>query len=141
MPLSGREKMMQRGNSFALAALGLALVFVCAIQSRSLAAPITAGNLVVVAVGDGVNAINSDTRAVNLREYTTAGVLVQTIPMPTAAAGSNQPLVLSGSATSEGFLQISTDSNYLTMMGYGTAPLSAGVTASTSAAVNRVVGR
>src|SRR4051795_10245670 len=62
------------------------------------------GNLVVYRVGDGSVALGSGATAVFLDEYTTAGALVQSIPMPTAVSGSNKRLTASGSATTEGFL-------------------------------------
>jgi len=142
MPLPGREKKMNRIAKSALtsaAAVALGALW----TSDVYAAPITAGDLVVVQVGDGVTTISGNSGAVvtSLREFSTGGVAGQTIGLPTAAAGSNQPLTLSGSATSEGFLQISTNGQYLTMGGYAAAPGTAGVTTATAATVNRVVGR
>jgi len=103
------------------------------------AAPFTAGNLVVYRVGDGAAALASNATAVFLDEYTTAGVLVQSIAMPIAAAGPNLALTASGTATTEGFLSRSQDGVYLVVPGYDAAPGTAGVTTSTTIA--RVMGR
>jgi hypothetical protein len=100
------------------------------------ASAFTAGDLVVVEVGTGA-ALNGNATAASLLEYSTLGSLVQTINLPTGATG----LTLSGTATSEGFLTLSTDGNYLTMGGYAATPGTATPQTSTPAAVNRVVGR
>ena len=61
-----------------------------ALASSSLfAQPFTAGDLVVTRVGTGSGALTANATAVFLDEYTTAGVLVQTISLPTAASGAN----------------------------------------------------
>lgn len=122
----------------------LVLSFVAAFAVSSIqsikAAAFTAGDLAVVLDGDGVAALSSAASAAFVREYTTAGSFVQTIALPTAAVGGNSALTLSGSATSEGFLSLSTDGKYLTLGGYGAAPGTAGVATATPATVNRVVG-
>jgi hypothetical protein len=105
------------------------------------ALPLTPGDLVVVRAGDGVAGLSSSAAAVNLVEYTPAGVFVQAIPMPTAASGLSGALTLSGSATSEGFLKLSENGLYLTMAGYNAVPGTANPQTSTPTSVNRVVGR
>src|SRR6266705_3206108 len=82
------------------------------------AAAFTMGDLVVVRVGDGAAALTGNATAAFLDEYTPGGVLVQSIPLPTLASGGNQPMTLSGSATSEGFLALSQNGMYLTLGGY-----------------------
>ncbi len=104
-------------------------------------APLTIGNLCVLRVGDGLAPLTSASTATFVDEYTPAGVLVQSFPMPTAVSGLNQPLTNSGTATSEGFLNVSTNGVYVTLIGYGTAPGLASVPSTTSAAVPRVIGR
>lgn len=104
-------------------------------------APFTAGNLVIYRVGDGSAALSSNATAVFLDEYTTTGTSVQSIALPTAVNGANRRLVASGTATSEGFVSRSTDGQYLVMAGYDTALGTASITGSTSAAINRVIGR
>lgn len=119
--------------------LTLGVSAICA--SQSFGAAFTLGNLVVVQAGDGVASLGSTAAATFLKEYTLGGTLVQTINMPTVASGLNQALTLSGSATSEGFLTLSANGQYLTLGGYGAAPGTAGVATATPSAVNRVVGR
>ena len=59
----------------------------------------------VVRVGDGTAALSSSSTAVFVEERRLDGSLVGTIALPTAAAGANQPLTMSGSAGSEGALR------------------------------------
>src|ERR1041385_8575281 len=104
------------------------------LTSSLLAAPFTAGNLVLYRVGDGAAALGSGGTAVFLDEYTPAGVFVQSAALPTGAGG----LVASGTATTEGFLTRAEDGRYLVVPGYDAA-LGATVTSSTT--VPRVIGR
>jgi hypothetical protein len=115
--------------SFALAASALA-------QS-----PLQDGNLVVVRVGTGAAALAGTTQAVFLDEYTAAGTLVQSIPMPVASSGAAGALTLSGTATSEGHINLSGDGRYLTMAGYNLVPGTATPSGTASATVSRVVAR
>ena len=105
--------------------------------------PFTIGNLVVVRVGDGSAALTSAATAVYLDEYTTTGTLVQTIPLPTAGSGSNRTCVIRGSATSEGYLNVSGNGFYLMLAGYDTALGTAGtaIETSTAATLARVIAR
>lgn len=107
----------------------------------STTAAFTPGNLVVYRVGDGSAVLNANATAVFLDEYTTAGALVQSIPLPTAVSGSNKRLTASGNSTSEGFITRSVDGNYLIVPGYDAATGTATITTSTSATINRVIGR
>lgn len=103
--------------------------------------PIFPGNILVSRIGDGTATLNSAATARFLDEYTQAGVFVQTIALPTAAALPQLALTNSGSATSEGFLSQSADGNYFILTGYDATPGTANVP-STSAATNaRVIGR
>ncbi|MEV4320099.1 ExeM/NucH family extracellular endonuclease [Actinocrispum sp. NPDC049592] len=99
------------------------------------------GNVVVARVGTGDATLSSAATPVFLDEYTPDGTLVQSIPMPTSASGSNKRLTLSGSATSEGALARSADGRYLTLGGYDADPGLASVAGTTTAATNRVVAR
>jgi hypothetical protein len=117
---------------FALGICSLALAAL-PVQASSL----TPGNIVVVRVGDGSTTLNGNASAVFLDEYTPAGGFVQTIALPT----SGNTLTNAGSATSEGFLNLSVDNQYLIQAGYKAVPGTAAVATSTSAAVNRVIGR
>ncbi len=82
------------------------------------AAPFTAGNVVVVRVGDGSSTLVNTGSPVFLDEYTPAGVLVQSIALATVDVGSNQELILSGTASSEGFLARSPNRFFLALSGY-----------------------
>jgi hypothetical protein len=122
--------------------LGVALCLGATLYAHhARAAAFTLGDLVVVRVGDGTAALSSAATATFLDEYTPGGVLVQTIPLPTALSGLNQPFTLSGSATSEGFLALSQNGLYLTMGGYNAVPGTAGVTTATPTTVPRGVAR
>ena len=77
------------------------------------------GNLVVVQDGAGSVALSGAATAAFLDEFTTAGAVAQpAIPLPTAVSGANKILTLAGSSTSEGFLTLSADGQYLTVGGY-----------------------
>lgn len=105
------------------------------------AAPFTAGNLVVYRVGDGTANLVNTGNPVFLDEYTTNGVLVQSIVMPTNAGPGVNPLIASGTATSEGLLTRSVDGRYLVFMGYAANLGGTSVLANTaSTVVPRAVG-
>jgi len=120
------------------AAAFLSAVF-CAGEVRG--AAFTLGNLVVVQAGDGSAALNNGATASFLKEFTVGGSLVQTINLPITVSGPNQPLTLSGTATSEGFIALTQNGLYLTMAGYAAVPGTATPQTSTPTAVPRVVGR
>jgi uncharacterized repeat protein (TIGR01451 family) len=104
-------------------------------------AAFTPGNLVLYRVNDGAAALSANGTAVFLDEYTTAGALVQSIPVPTTTVAAQRRLVCSGTATTEGFLTRSTDGQYVVFSGYDAALGTASITTSTSATVPRVIGR
>lgn len=104
-------------------------------------AQITPGNLVVVRVGDGSGSLSNAATASFLDEFTTTGTLVQSLPMPTGVSGMNLPCTVSGSATGEGLLSISSTGDYLITSGYAAAPGTAAVSGTTSAATPRVIAR
>ena len=103
------------------------------------AAPITSGNLVIYRVGSGANTLANTGNNVFLDEYTTAGVLVQSIEMPSTGAGTK--LVSAGNSTSEGVMSISPDGKWIGFTGYNsTIPAGSSITGATSAIVPRVAG-
>ncbi len=118
----------------------LSCLCVLSVSSAAFAGAFTAGNLVVVTVGNG-SSLSSAATAGALYEYDLGGSLVQTINLPTAVSGGNYALTFSGSATSEGFLTLSTDGRYLTLAGYNAAPGTVTPQSSTAASIARVVGR
>lgn len=66
---------------------------------------------------------------------------MQSIALPTSVSGTNKRLVASGTATSEGLLTLSGDSRYLLLAGYDADPGTSSIASTTSANVNRVIGR
>lgn len=121
-------------NSSTLAFASL-LSFAAAAAAQT---PFTTGNLVLVTVTAG-----SNTSAVSLDEYTPAGAFVQSVPLPQFPSGSNRQLTIRGNASSEGYLNLSVDGNYLVMAGYDAPVGTSGTTieASTAATIARVVAR
>ena len=78
-----------------------------------------AGDFVVYRVGDGSAALSNAATAVFLDEYTPTGMLVQSVAAPSASGNS---LTASGTATSEGELNVSSNGQYLTLTGYNAVP-------------------
>ena len=103
-------------------------------------AAFTAGNIVVYRVGAGAAALSSAATQVFLDEYTTAGVLVQSIPLPTATSGMQDALTASGTATSEGLISDSANGRELLLTGYDATVGTASVNSTMAAADPRVVG-
>ncbi|WP_291423386.1 DUF3616 domain-containing protein [Deinococcus sp.] len=100
-------------------------------------------NVSVYRVGDGGAALANTGNAVFVETYNgNDGSLVSSVALPTAASGSNKPLIASGTATSEGLLSRSADGHFLVLTGYGTtAPYSASLSGTKSSAVPRTIGR
>ncbi|MFP5436165.1 MAG: beta strand repeat-containing protein [Bacteroidia bacterium] len=111
-----------------------------AVQTLTVVAPqFTAGNIVVLRAGSGAAALSNAATPVYFSEYTTSGAATVTIPVPSATAGSR--VVISGSATSEGQINLSGDGQYLTVTGYDAPVGIASIAGTASATYNRVVGR
>ncbi|HVU35449.1 MAG TPA: MBG domain-containing protein [Opitutaceae bacterium] len=108
---------------------------------KPLPKPFTAGNIVVVRVGSGAGSLVSSGNPVFLDEFTPDGALVQSIEVPSAADGNNEPLILGGTATTEGGLTRSADRRFLALAGYATVPGGPSLSGTTSTAVNRVIAR
>jgi hypothetical protein len=91
----------------------------------------------IVRVGTGSAALASTATATFVETYypIVGSTPVSTITLPTTISGSNQPLLLSGTATSEGGLSRSGDGHFLQLAGY------AGVAGMTTTGTTRVVGR
>jgi hypothetical protein len=141
------------------ATIGLAAAL---LSGHAMAAPFTPGNVVVTrsvggtvdaSGGEGsVGAITTSTAltgsgtaaSVFLDEYTPAGALVQTIPIPNVLRSSgtgNYALTFSGTQTTEGAITLSGDGQYFIFTGYNQTGGIAGTNASPSASVQRVVAR
>jgi hypothetical protein len=101
----------------------LPLLVLLAAAQAALAAPFTAGNVVVYRVGNGNPSPGGNLVAtgnpVFLDEYTANGTKVQSIALPTAANGTQRALVASGTATTDGLMTRSADGACLVLPGYG----------------------
>ncbi len=82
------------------------------------ASPFTPGDIVVYRVGSGSATLSGSATGVFLDEYTTAGTLVQSIPLSTSGAAA---LTASGTASSEGQLTLSPDGSTIALTGYDVA--------------------
>jgi Immunoglobulin I-set domain len=92
------------------------------------------GNLCVLRVGNGSDALSSAGDPVFLLEYTTNGALAHTVTIPDSGSSS----LIIGSATSEGAISLSANSNFIVMVGYNTDyPYSSSLSGSASTAVPR----
>jgi len=96
--------------------------------------PFTAGNLVVLKIGNG-NTLSNASTPVSIVEYTTTGTLVQSFFLDSSSNG----LTIGGSASSEGFMSLAYDKSSLVVPGYGVAPGTATPSGQTAATINRVV--
>ncbi|HEY2792242.1 MAG TPA: hypothetical protein VGJ28_07805 [Micromonosporaceae bacterium] len=121
--------------------LGAGAIAVTGIGPATAASGFTAGDVVVYRVGDGSTALSSSATPVFLDEYAPDGALVSSTPMPTTANGADNPLVASGSASSEGLLTLSGDGRFLMVPGYDTAVGTTKISGSASTAIPRTVGR
>ncbi|SOD12804.1 T9SS type A sorting domain-containing protein [Pedobacter xixiisoli] len=100
----------------------------------------TAGSLSVLRIGDGSATLGANATPVFIDEYSTSGILLRSIALPTAVVGANRKLTLSGNSSSEGLLSLSQDGKKLTLTGYDAPVGTASIAASASATYNRVVG-
>jgi hypothetical protein len=103
------------------------------------------GNIVVVRVGTGLDALVNTGAPVFLDEYTSTGTFVSQTVIPSSANGANKSLVLGGTGTSEGMITRSSDAYYLILVGYNrNLPITVGdpaLSGTTSASVNRSMAR
>jgi hypothetical protein len=105
--------------------------------------PVTPTEFTVVRIGMGTTALTNDATATFLerRKITDGSLVGVALALPTAVSGANKQLTLSGLASVEGQLTRSTDGKYLIIAGYAAAVGSPNVSSSSSATVNRVIGR
>jgi hypothetical protein len=100
-------------------------------------AQFTAGNIAVLQAGDGVSSFTNTGNQIIIREFSASGTPTFSVPIST----SLNPLVISGSATSEGQLNLSPNGKYLVFSGYAQSlPNSINLSSSTAATINRGVG-
>ena len=103
--------------------------------------PFLQTSVIVYRVGDGLAPLRGVGTKVFLDEYSaTTGTLVQSVALPTAAAGSNLALTASGSSTSEGSITRSVDGSYLLFAGYN-SDTGIDVKTASATAIPRVVAR
>jgi hypothetical protein len=123
---------MRIARATIIASLGL-------VSSTAFAGAITPGDILVYQVGDGTTTTttSSTSAPVFLDEYSTSGLLVQQIAVPTTSiAGGNQALTDSPAAGSDGLLTLSANGQYVTFGGYD-APV--GTSSIVNSTVNRTV--
>lgn len=102
----------------------------------------TSGNILTLRVGEvGGTTLTTNSAPVFIDEYTTTGTLVQSVPMPFVTSGSNRKFTMSGTSTTEGFLNLSPDGQYLTFGGYDNIPGVTGISSTTATGTNRIVAR
>jgi hypothetical protein len=90
----------------------------CAVQASATA--LTPGDVVVERDGAGTEGLTSSATPVFLNEFEPGGGLVTTLALPTAASGSNKPLLDSGTSSSDGLMTLSGNAECLLAVGYDT---------------------
>ncbi|WKZ67672.1 MAG: T9SS type A sorting domain-containing protein [Flavobacteriales bacterium] len=96
------------------------------------------GNVVVLQAGNGTGSLTNTGNPIVLREFTPTGTSTFDLPIPSSGA---DPLVVSGTATSEGLLSRSSDRRELVFAGYAqTLPGASNLPGTTAATVGRAVG-
>ena len=125
---------MQRMITMQLAAAFAGLVFAV---STAQALPITHGNIVIYRAGDGVAAPTTAAAAVTMQEYTPAGVLVQTITVPSTGSTA---LTTVGNSTTEGVVTLTENGSKFVFGGYRKAAGGTQPSSDTATVTNRVVG-
>jgi hypothetical protein len=117
----------------------LAFLITAAGSGLALGAALTPGNLIVLRVGDGSAVLTSAAAAVFLDEYSLAGSLVQSIPLPSTGTSA---LTMVGTGSTEGILNRTQAGNKIVFGGYrkaagGTNPASD----APSTVTNRVIAQ
>jgi hypothetical protein len=91
-------------------------------EKRMLYSAFQPGDIAVYRVGTGSTAIPNASAPVFIDEYSAGGTVVQTINLPTAVSGSNNPLTASSSTNGEGQITLSSNGQYLLVPGYDSVP-------------------
>ena len=118
----------------------IALSLPLLLSASTFAGGFASGNLVVVRVANGVGLLNNQSTASYLDEYTPGGTLVQTISLPTTPIGANLALTLTGNGVNEGYLELSSNGQFLTLGGYNIAPGTATPSSAAASATPRTIG-
>jgi hypothetical protein len=97
-------------------------------------------NLVVLRVGDGAQILTNSGNTLFLDQFATNGAYVSTMALPDSGASA---LLISGVATSEGYMTLSGDGRFLAVPGYNIdrGVLTKSLSSSSSSSVPRVIGR
>jgi len=142
----GNRRRCSRRLLIALAASAFSVAAAASEPALTVASGPPADLLDVVQVGTGAAPLTNAATATFVVPLLSSGSTGTPIALPTATAGSQRPFGISGTATSEGALELSADGNYLTLAGYGATPGTTGpgggtINGTTSATVPRVVAR
>src|SRR5665213_2877876 len=112
--------------------VGIFLLTICKVNAQ-----FTNGNIVVLQVGDGVQALANTGNSLFLKEFTPAGAPGISVTIPDN--GSNA-CITSGAATSEGQITRSSDGTAILVPGYNTnVPFSSSLASSSSLTVPRII--
>ena len=136
---SGREGSPMLKNAIRLAVVGVVLLSsYSAAQSNS---QFDTGNFVIVRTGDGVTTTSNAATPVTLLEVDTVGSFFDSKQLPAYNFGGNNQggFTLSGTATSEGGLSLTTNGTSVVLAGYDAELGTSSVSITTSATANRVV--
>jgi hypothetical protein len=131
-----------QAGSYAVVVSNIFGVVTSAAATVTIAAPQTAfipSNLVILRVGDGEQALANSGNTLFLDQLTPNGAYVSTMSLPDSGASA---LLISGVATTEGFMTRSADGRFLAIAGYhaNRGVLTSSLSSSTSAAVPRAIG-
>jgi hypothetical protein len=101
--------------------------------------PFAPSNLVVLRVGDEAQTLTNSGNTLFLDQYSTNGAYVSTMGLPDSGPSA---LIISGVATSEGYMTLSGDGKLLSVAGYNTNPgaLTTSLSSSASSEVPRIIG-
>jgi hypothetical protein len=111
----------------------------CLASATNVLAAFVQDRIFVYRIGTGAAPLTANSEPVFIDQYTSAGMLVSSTPMPVAAAAANKPFTATTAAL-EGDLSLSANGELLVAGGYGAAP-GASVAGSASNVVNRVIAR
>jgi hypothetical protein len=116
---------------------------VCAMATVATSVGVAQAELFVTRIGTGAAALTNASTATFIDRFNNDGTpsASPTIALPTEASGSNLAFTNSGTATSEGFIALSADGQYLTLGGYNSATGVASIASSATPAVARVIAR
>lgn len=103
----------------------LSVLMMVVTQATLWAGAFTSGNLVILRVGNGTEALTNAGDSLFLDEYTTNGGFVQSVAAPTnqfigTGGAINYPIALTGGNVSEGQISLSTDGRYVSIVGFAT---------------------